>query len=152
MRKIIWFAVLDLILFAVAARCQSVSPMVSEYKKSARGSFTVSNNTLRPMTVVVEPVSFHLVKGQQVTEPLSNDVHLELSDMTVRLAPKQSRVITYRAKCDALPCGFAIYSRFMDAQHTTEGVAVALHLPSSVYICPDKTKGCRERVRAILEK
>lgn len=143
----IGFGVALLAFLSSVAAAQTISPLSAEFKKHASGSFTATNNSVVPVIIVAEPVTFHQVNGQQVTEALPSSIHIELSESSARLAPKTSREIFYKMTCDTEPCAAAIYVRFT-GPHTDTGVSVALHLPTSIYICPDTTKKCRERIRA----
>ena len=136
---------------APVAHAQTVAPTVAEFHKKANGQFQVRNNTVTPLVVVISMSEFHRENGQQITTPLSSNIHVELNEMSARLAPLSTHTFSYKATCDSLPCGFAFYSRFSGA-HVSEGVGVALWVPSSVCICADSVKGCHERVRALLDK
>ena len=50
---------------------QTVRPAVVEYSEQARGKFELVNETLFPLTVVLEPRSFHVEPtGELIEEPL----------------------------------------------------------------------------------
>jgi len=123
---------------------QQISPITQEAKgPRARGEIIVTNNGLVPLAVVLEPATLTGANGKPSVTPL-HGVTLKLSEQSARLGPKQSRVISYDARCDQLPCAFTVFAKFVQG-HTDQGVAIAIHLPSTVYVC-EKKNGCRERV------
>ena len=55
---------------------QTVRPAVVEYSEQARGKFELVNETLFPLTVVLEPRGFHVEpSGDLIEEPLDTDAH-----------------------------------------------------------------------------
>lgn len=139
-----WLALLyGFLLLASGVVGQTVSPIISEYGHGkASGYFTVTNNSLRPMIVTVEPESFSITDGRLKYRTLDSDVHLTLNEMSAKLGPKSSHMFSYKAKCDKAPCWFTLYTR-MSAGRTDKGIEVSLHLPHTVWVCPDKAN-CRE--------
>jgi hypothetical protein len=135
-----------ILLTAPVAHSQTVSPVSVEYKKTARGILTATNNGITPLVVVLEPASIGRVQGKPTVSKLSTDVHLDISEMSFRLPPKSSHTVSYKATCDT-NCGFAIFARF-SGLHTTEGITLALHIPTLVFICSDKAKDCKPRILA----
>jgi hypothetical protein len=142
MKKIIFW----ILLAAPVAHAQTVSPVSVEYKKTARGIVTATNNGITPLVVVLEPASIGRVQGKPTVSKLSPDVHLDISEMSFRLPPKSSHSVTYRASCQS-NCGFAIFARFTGL-HSTGGLSLALHIPSLIFICSDKAKDCKPRILA----
>lgn len=140
------------ILFAVAvlfgsASAQTISPVVSQYGKKARGEFSVTNNSILPMNVTVEPVSFSLNSdGQSQFRPLDPGVDVQLSEMSARVSPKADHAFLYQIKCANLPCAVTFLTGTMTGQHTQDGLAVRIILPHVVYVC-DRAKECRASVR-----
>jgi|SRR5882762_2308284 len=132
------------VLFFLAStlHAQQISPVAQEAKgPRARGEITVTNQGVVPMAVVLEPVSLSAANGKPTWLPL-HGVSLKLSEQSARLGPKQTRAISYDATCQQLPCAFTVFAKFVGG-HTSQGVAVAIHLPSTIYVC-EKKKGCRE--------
>lgn len=139
-------AVLFIVLLFTSgvAHCQTISPVVSEYGKKAAGSFLVQNNTLSPMAVVVESYSWSADSTGQHFRKLDPSVHVELSETSARLSPKEIHQFDYKVKCDQLPCTFSFLAG-MIVGHTADGMQVRLILPHTVYVC-DKQKDCRRHV------
>ena len=118
------------------AFAQTVQPVISEYKVKAEGRFALTNNTLTPMAVVLEPKSFSITPdGNGVFRPLDPGIHVELSAMSFRLEPKQTYYVFYKAKVDKLPSWFTVYSVFSSVQHSS-GLDVRILLPHTVYLYP----------------
>src|SRR6476646_4520807 len=63
---------------------QSISPPLAEYQTRARSSFQLSNETLFPMTVVLEVRGFRVTEaGEVVDAPLdTTNVRVKLSAMS----------------------------------------------------------------------
>jgi len=102
---------------------QSIQPVIVEYIEKGEGKFELTNNTLTPMAVVLEPKSFNITPdGRGVYRPLDSGIHVELSTMSLRLEPKQTYYIFYKAKAEVLPAWFTVYAVF--SYH-----APAHHLP-----------------------
>jgi len=117
---------------------QTVSPVIVEYKVKADGRFALTNNTLTPMAVTLEPRSFSIKPdGNGVYRPLDSDIHVKLSTMSTRIDPGQTYYVFYKAEADKLPAWFTIYSVFSSLHHTG-GLDVRILLPHTVYIYPKK--------------
>jgi hypothetical protein len=130
-----------LLLQAGCAFAQSVSPVIVEYKEKAEGRIALTNNTLQPMAVVLEPKSFTVAEdGNGVYRALDPSIHLELSSMSFRVDPGQTYYVFYKAKADKLPAWFTVYSVFSSLHHTG-GLDVRILLPHTVYIYPKKPLG-----------
>jgi hypothetical protein len=113
---------------------QTVQPVISEYQVKADGKFALTNGTLTPMVVVLEPKSFSITAdGRGVFRPLDRGVHVELSSMSARLEPGQTYYVFYKAHADQLPAWFTIYSTFASVQHHP-GLDVRIMLPHTVYL------------------
>lgn len=126
-----------LFLIGGASYGQTMSPIVTESKvkrgKVTRGSFTISNNGVTPLPVIIEPGTLALdAKGPHYL-PLASTTHLELSQTSVRLSPREQRVIDYRVKCDVLPCAVYIMANFA-AGKNLQGLAVRIGIPTIVYL------------------
>lgn len=147
MRFIKWFAVL--FLFAHIASAQTITPLISEAKagKSTKGQFDVINNGIVPLFVTVEPMSFSPNKsGGSATLKLDPGIQVKLDSMSAKLGAKMRRTFYWEAKCVSYPCFFAIFAGF-SGLHNAEGMAVKLQLPTTVWICPEGAKNCRQRIR-----
>ncbi|MBS1800557.1 MAG: hypothetical protein JSS95_12120 [Acidobacteria bacterium] len=113
---------------------QSVQPVIVEYKGKADGKVALTNNTMSPMVVVLEPKSFSITpEGKGVFRDLDSNIHVELSAMSVRLQPKQTYYVFYKATADQLPAWFTLYATFSSPKHS-EGLDVRLMLPHTVYL------------------
>lgn len=135
------FAVLFCFAWFLLGSClfaQTVQPVISEYGTKADGMFTLTNGTLVPMVVVMEPKSFSITPdGQGVFRPLDPDIHVELSAMSARLEPGQSYYVFYKAHADKLPAWFTVYSTFSFLRHEP-GMDVRIMLPHTVYLYQKK--------------
>jgi hypothetical protein len=79
------------LLVGTCVFAQTVQPVISEYQLKADGKFALTNGTLAPMVVVLEPKSFSITPdGQGVFRPLDRAIHVELSAMSARLEPGQT--------------------------------------------------------------
>lgn len=134
-RSLLHFAWL---LVAYSVFAQTVQPVISEYPMKADGKFALTNGTLTPMVVVLEPKSFSITPdGQGVFRALDRNIHVELSAMSARLEPGQTYYIFYKARADELPAWFTVYSTFSSAQNHS-GLDVRIMLPHTVYLYQKK--------------
>src|SRR5215472_11001069 len=89
-----------LAFFVLRGNAQSVSPLVVECSHKCAGSFTVSNDMVQPMAVVVEPYSFSLgPDSETLYRPLDKTVELTLNEMTARVGPHSAHTFDYSMKC-----------------------------------------------------
>lgn len=129
---------------AGSLRAQGVTPIVAEFGgHHARGHFTVTNDSVRPIAVTVEATSLTFDKGAPTWSPLSADVHVKLSESSVRVGPKSSHDFEYEVTCPA-SCAVTFKARLVVAQRA-DGVRLAVTVPSTVYVC-EKQKDCRQSV------
>lgn len=113
---------------------QTVQPVISEYKAKASGKFAVTNNTLDPMTVVIEPKSFTIDQvGHGTFRPLDPGIKVEFSTMSLQLQPMQTYYVFYKATAEAFPAWFTIYSTFTQAR-SGSSLSVRIQLPHTVYL------------------
>lgn len=128
-------------LFVVAAlaattlSAQTVRPAVVEYAASGRGKFDLVNETLFPMTVVLEPRGFHVdEKGDLSDTPFdSSNVELKLSAMSFRIPPLATYTVYYEARARQLPAWFAVMSSMTGAR-AANGLNLRIELPHVVYL------------------
>ena len=126
--------VLALALPFVSATAQNVSPIIAEYTAKAAGSFEVTNSSLAPAVVVLEPKSFKIREdGEGEFRDLDASIHLELSATSLRLEPRQSARIFYKVAPDRLPAWLCIYATFSPVKKK-EGINVRMMLPHTVYV------------------
>jgi len=139
-------SVIFVLLSSTMLSAQTISPVISEYGgKKVSGSFTITNNGLTPLTVVIEPPqTLAFENGQPRLGPLDPAVHLTLAEMSAKIGAKQQHQFDYKLTCDARPCAVTIYTT-ITGPHTASGLAVAIHLPHTLYFC-EKQKGCRAQV------
>jgi hypothetical protein len=129
----------SLILAAVtaplAAAAQTVSPPIAEYQERARSSFQLSNESLFPLTVVLEVRGFTVTEqGEVLDAPFdSTRVKVKLSTMSFRIPPRGSYTVFYEASADSLPAWFNILSAISGAR-TDTGLNVRILLPHVVYL------------------
>ena len=114
---------------------QTVSPPIAEYQERGRASFQLSNTTLFPLNVVLEVRGFRITEqGEMVDEPLDTSrVHVKLSVMSFRIAPRATYNVFYEAKADSAPAWFNILSAMTGAR-TENGINLRIILPHVVYL------------------
>jgi hypothetical protein len=118
-----------------AALGQSVSPPIAEYQEHARSSFQLSNQSIFPLTVVLEVKGFKVTERGEVQDaPFdSTRIHLKLSAMSFRIPPRGTYTVFYEASADSAPAWFNILSAISGAR-TDAGVNVRILLPHVVYL------------------
>ena len=114
---------------------QTVRPAVVEYPVHGRGSFDLVNETLFPMTVVLEPRGFHVDEnGELADAPFDTaNVELKLSAMSFRIPPLATYTVHYEAKARKMPAWFMVLSS-MSGGRTSNGINVRIELPHVVYL------------------
>lgn len=114
---------------------QTVRPAVIEYPVHGRGSFDLVNETLFPMTVVLEPRGFQVdEKGELTDLPFdTSNVELKLSAMSFRIPPLATYTVHYEARARRLPAWFMVLSS-MTGGRTPNGINVRIELPHVVYL------------------
>lgn len=137
--RLVLGAIAGLLLAPAALRAQAISPVISEYHGKGQGYFQITNDTIFPLDVVLEPFSFVAnEKGQPVYGPLEPNLHVRLSATSFRLSPKQVYTVYYDASADVLPAWFSIYATVTRANNHSD-VRVAFQLPHTVYLLPPTT-------------
>jgi hypothetical protein len=123
------------LLVAAPSGAQTVRPAVIEYQESGRGRFELVNETLFPLTVVLEPRSFRVDSlGELSDAPLDTTrIRVKLSAMSFRIPPLQSYTVSYEASATTLPAWFMISSALSGAR-TNTGLNVRIELPHVVYL------------------
>jgi hypothetical protein len=120
---------------ATHLQAQQVQPVIVEYRNKGEGKFSVINNTLQPMVVVLEPKSFSISPdGRGTFRPLEPSIHVQLSTMSVKLQPLQHYTIFYKADAESFPAWFTIYATFSPARASLDSINVRLQLPHTVYL------------------
>lgn len=126
-----------LVAGAVAAPsgAQTVRPAVVEYAVQGRGKFELVNETLFPLTVVLEPRGFRVDEQGTLSDlPFdSSNVEVRLSAMSFKIPPLGTYTVSYEAKARRLPAWFMVLSAMTGAR-TTSGLNVRLELPHVVYL------------------
>jgi len=114
---------------------QTVRPAVVEYSEQARGKFELVNESLFPLTVVLEPRGFHVEpSGELIEEPLDTTrMHVKISAMSFRIPPRETYTVFYEATAKAFPSWFLISSTLTGAR-TQTGLNVRIELPHVVYM------------------
>jgi len=121
-------------LAGLTLSAQTVKPVIVQYAGSAKGKIELVNTTLRPLNVVLEPMSFTIdVDGNGIYMPLARETHLKLSSTSYRIPPRQSRFVFYEATPETLPSWFVIYSAFSGSVKQS-GVNVRVQIPHTVYV------------------
>ncbi|HKF50644.1 MAG TPA: hypothetical protein VKB38_24985 [Terracidiphilus sp.] len=123
-----------LLVIASACLAQSVSPIITEYKEKGEGKIELSNNTLSPLVVTIQPMSFSIARdGTAIYRPLDPSIHVDLSTTSVRLEPRQDYYVFYKTRADSLPAWYTIYATFSPIQRGP-GINVRIMLPHTVYL------------------
>ena len=114
---------------------QTVRPAVVEFPGEARGKFELVNETLFPLTVVLEPRGFHVEPtGELIEEPLDTTrMHVKLSAMSFRIPPREAYTVFYEATAKTFPAWFLVSSTLTGAR-TQTGLNVRIELPHVVYM------------------
>jgi len=114
---------------------QTVRPAVVEYPVRGSGKFDLVNESLFPLTVVLEPRGFRVEEsGELVDVPFdSANVDLRLSAMSFRIPPLGTYTVFYEARARALPAWFVVLSSMTGAR-TSSGLNVRIQLPHVVYL------------------
>lgn len=113
---------------------QTVAPPLVEYQERALSSFSLVNDALVPMTVVLEPFAFTVdsVGALRYGAFDSAGVSLRLSATSLRLPPRGSATINYEVSADSLPRWFVVTSTFTPPR--SPGINVRAQLPHVVYL------------------
>jgi hypothetical protein len=128
-------SILVLLGFVRPLGAQTVRPAVVEYPDQARGKFELVNESLFPLTVVLEPRGFHVEPtGELIEEPLDTArMQVKISAMTFRIPPRQTYTVFYEATAKSFPAWFLISSTLMGAR-TQTGLNIRIELPHVVYM------------------
>jgi hypothetical protein len=127
-----------------------VRPAVVEYPGQARGKFELVNETLFPLTVVLEPRGFHVEpNGNLIEEPLDTArMQVKLSAMSFRIPPRQAYTVFYEATAKRFPAWFLV-SSVLSGARTQTGLNVRIELPHVVYMLqPEPLRKADVTVRA----
>lgn len=115
-------------------KAQTVRPVIAEYRLKGRGRIDLVNNSVVPLTVVLEPKSFSVGEdGMPAFRPLDKGIHLRLSQMSLRIPPQQTQYVFYEATADHYPSWFVVYATFAGLPQQS-GLNVQLELPHTVYL------------------
>ncbi len=126
--------ILSLFVSGATAFSQTVSPAVVQYTTASEGSFEIDNNSILPMIVTVEGRSFSIdPDGMASFRSLDAGIHLELSQTSLRVPPKQRRTVYYKASAETYPAWFTVYSNISGLPKRA-GMNVVLSLPHTVYL------------------
>ena len=129
---------------------QTVRPAVVEFPGQARGKFELVNETLFPMTVVLEPRGFRVEpSGSLIEESLDTArMQVKISAMSFRIPPREAYTVFYEATAKSFPAWFLISSTLTGAR-TQAGLNVRIELPHVVYMLqPQPLRKAEVAVRA----
>ena len=113
---------------------QTVQPLVAEYSEHGAGSFEVTNSSLSPSIVVLEAKSFTITAdGTALFHALDPAIHLDLSNTSLRLEPKQTARVFYKVTADSVPAWLCIYASFSSLKKNP-GLNVKVMLPHTIYL------------------
>jgi hypothetical protein len=143
-----YFAIFLLLLIGPALHAQGIAPIITEYGHGkASGSFTVTNDFLEPVSVVIQEYSFNVgPDGKSQLRQLDPGIHIQVDSMSAKIGAKQQHEFGYKVKCDTLPC-WGTFNASISGAHVSSGVGLVMIVPHTFYICRDKQKGCRDRIR-----
>jgi hypothetical protein len=123
---------------ATVIRAQTVSPVILEYREKAKGSFQLTNDTVVPMSVSIEPRSFSVdPDGNPTYRKLDEQIKVRLSATSFRLGPRQTFTVFYDASAQQIPAWFTIYSTITGPPNPN-GLQLAVELPHTVYLLTRK--------------
>jgi hypothetical protein len=127
---------------------QGIAPIITEYGHGkANGSFIVMNGFLEPVSVVIQEYSFSVnPDGKSQLRPLDPGIHIQLDSMSARIGAKQQHEFAYKVKCETLPC-WGTFNASISGAHVSNGMGLIMVVPHTFYVCEDKQKGCRDRIR-----
>jgi len=140
---------ISLLLFIVPAlHAQGIAPIITEYGHGkVNGSFTVLNGLLEPVSVLIHEYSFSVgPDGKSQLRPLDSGIHIRIDSMSARIGAKQQHEFAYKVKCDTLPC-WGTFNAAISGAHVSNGMGLVMIVPHTFYVCQDKQKGCRDRIR-----
>lgn len=138
MRKILF----ALFLLCVPVLAQTITPLATECsKKHCSDAFTVTNNSLQPISVRVTPYSFVVMKNGPQMTPLDPNANVQLNTTSTKLGPKQAYEFDFKVKCVTVPCN-VVFLVTVSAGHTASGVAINVQFIHPIYVC-EKEKDCR---------
>lgn len=131
---------------------QTVRPAVVEYQEQARGRFELVNESLFPLTVVLDVRGFHVeASGELIETPLDTSVvDVRLSAMSFRIPPRQTYVVSYEARAKSYPAWFIISSALTGAR-TASGLNVRVILPHVVYMLQKESLRANDVIVRALE-
>jgi hypothetical protein len=136
-----WIAVL---LLCCGVSAQTISPVIGECGMKCQGEFTATNNTVRPMSVLIEPYSFTVADNKvRLSDVDKSTTDVQIDKTSVRLSPQGSYTFSYKVTCLKEPCRTQLVTKFMMGKRS-DGVIVWLAIPHTVYSC-SKMKDCRKR-------
>jgi hypothetical protein len=124
-----------LLVLATPLDAQTVRPAVVEYAGPGRGRFELVNESLYPLTVVLELHGFRVEEsGELIQVPLDTSaIRVSLSAMSFRIPPRGTYVVSYEATARQYPAWFQISSALSGAR-TSSGLNVRVELPHVVYL------------------
>jgi hypothetical protein len=140
---------ISLLLFVVPAlHAQGIAPIITEYGHGkVNGSFTVLNRLLEPVSVLIHEYSFSVgPDSKSQLRPLDPGIHIQIDSMSARIGAKQQHEFAYKVKCDTLPC-WGTFNAAISGAHVSNGMGLVMIVPHTFYVCQDKQKGCRDRIR-----
>jgi hypothetical protein len=127
--------VVALASFALACAAQTISPLISEYRGKANGSFELRNNYAHTVVAILEPYSFSVDgEGKLTYAPLDSRIHVDLDAASFEIPPGQTHYIFYKATSDQLPAWFAIHCILTPEIQVKAGLRVSVVLTEFVYI------------------
>ncbi len=133
-------------LAAMPIMAQTVRPVLDENivkgpGKKASGRIEYVNDSLQPLTVVLDSRSFTVSDtGDLSYQPLDSRIHVKFSATSFRIPPKQNYFVFYEAWADEVPSWFVVYATFAGfSEKTREGLSLNILLPHTIYLLPKQS-------------
>ncbi len=129
------FAFILLSIVAVSGRAQGIAPPIAEYRGSkASGVFEIQNTSDSAMAVTLETKSFVVdERGGVQYSDLDKNVHIRMGASSFILAPRDTRMIFYKASFPASPISFSIIATMTRAEQQT-GMRLKFVFPHMIYV------------------
>lgn len=151
--KRILIAVLLFAGVAGVVGAQTISPISQDFGKGkASSDVTITNDGLQTISVSFWVATFTVENGQKISKTLAETpgVTVKLSTTSLKIPPKQSRVVSYDAKCPA-GCNVEIRARMSGlGMRVQNGMLLVLELGSLAYIAPQGNNGHDQRAKVLL--
>lgn len=138
-------AAVMLLTLAGITHGQTIIEPIQEYGHKVNGDFTVRNDGLHVLDVVIKPLGFSMAGGKDVYSPIETTAKLQVKQPVFKLGAMQQHMVSFKAECIHLPCAFKLFAEITDPSQTT--FKTVLRLPAVIYSC-DRQSHCRRDMLA----